>query len=624
MSSYSATRHARLSNPSPLPQALIALVGGVGLFFVLLGAVVFSFNNYYSGEIYPGVSVAGVDLSGMKPEDAAALLSQRLTFPETGKIVFQQGTKIWIAKPAEVGLFLDTEKSVLAAYSLGRQGGLITRLAAELSAWYKGVDLAPLLVYDERIAQRYLNSIAAQVNTPTVEASLHVSGVDVVVQPGQVGHTLDVRATLAPLEDQLRTLTDGILPLVIYDSAPVIMDVSQQAEIAKNILSAPLTLTLPDAQEGDPGPWTFAPDKLAEMLTIERVEATDGAHYQVGLNAEGLRSFLEGLAPKLARNSADARYRFNDDTRQIDLIQHAVIGRSLDVDGTILAINQRLAQGDHEIPLSINVSQPAIGDDANAAQLGITELIHQETTYFYGSSASRIQNIKTAASRFDGVMVPPGAVFSMADVLGDVSLDTGYAEALIIYGNRTIKGVGGGVCQVSTTLFRTVFFGGFPVVERYPHAYRVYYYEQNAAGGNNSDMAGLDATVYVPQVDFKFKNDTSYWLLMETYPTNTSLTWKFYSTSDGRSVNWDTTGLQNVTEPPDPLYQENDKLAKGEINQVDWAVEGADVTVDRTVERSGQVYFQDSFTTHYIPWRAVYEYGPGTKLPKEAKQNENN
>jgi vancomycin resistance protein YoaR len=624
MSSYSATRHARLSNPSPLPQALIALVGGVGLFFVLLGAVVFSFNNYYSGEIYPGVSVAGVDLSGMKPEDAAALLSQRLTFPETGKIVFQQGTKIWIAKPAEVGLFLDTEKSVLAAYSLGRQGGLITRLAAELSAWYKGVDLAPLLVYDERIAQRYLNSIAAQVNTPTVEASLHVSGVDVVVQPGQVGHTLDVRATLAPLEDQLRTLTDGILPLVIYDSAPVIMDVSQQAEIAKNILSAPLTLTLPDAQEGDPGPWTFAPDKLAEMLTIERVEATDGAHYQVGLNAEGLRSFLEGLAPKLARNSADARYRFNDDTRQIDLIQHAVIGRSLDVDGTILAINQRLAQGDHEIPLSINVSQPAIGDDANAAQLGITELVHQETTYFYGSSASRIQNIKTAASRFDGVMVPPGAVFSMADVLGDVSLDTGYAEALIIYGNRTIKGVGGGVCQVSTTLFRTVFFGGFPVVERYPHAYRVYYYEQNAAGGNNSDMAGLDATVYVPQVDFKFKNDTSYWLLMETYPTNTSLTWKFYSTSDGRSVNWDTTGLQNVTEPPDPLYQENDKLAKGEINQVDWAVEGADVTVDRTVERSGQVYFQDSFTTHYIPWRAVYEYGPGTKLPKEAKQNENN
>lgn len=181
MSSYSATRHARLSNPSPLPPALIALAGGVGLFIVLLGAVAFSFSSYYSGKIYPGVSVAGVDLSGMKPEAAAALLSQRLTYPETGKIVFQQGTKVWIAKPAEIGLFLDTEKSVLAAYSLGRQGGFLTRLVDQLNAWYKGEDLAPLLVYDERVAQRYLNGIAAQVNTPTVEASLHIDGANVVI-----------------------------------------------------------------------------------------------------------------------------------------------------------------------------------------------------------------------------------------------------------------------------------------------------------------------------------------------------------------------------------------------------------------------------------------------------------
>jgi vancomycin resistance protein YoaR len=80
--------------------------------------------------------------------------------------------------------------------------------------------------------------------------------------------------------------------------------------------------------------------------------------------------------------------------------------------------------------------------------------------------------------------------------LGDVSLDNGYAEALIIFGDRTIKGVGGGVCQVSTTLFRTAFFGGFPIVERYPHAYRVGYYEQTSSGAINPNYAGLDATVF--------------------------------------------------------------------------------------------------------------------------------
>jgi vancomycin resistance protein YoaR len=185
---------------------------------------------------------------------------------------------------------------------------------------------------------------------------------------------------------------------------------------------------------------------------------------------------------------------------------------------------------------------------------------------------------------------------------------------------------------VSTTLFRTVFFGGYPVVERYPHAYRVYYYEQTAGGGNDSDMAGLDATVFAPLVDFKFTNDSANWLLMETYvdgPGRT-LTWKFYSTSDGREVEWHTTGLRNKEEPPKPLYEENPELGKGEIEQVDWEVEGADVTVTRTVTRGEQVLYDDNFTTHYLPWRAVYQYGPGTEgMPpdedgkKKKKDNDN-
>ena len=126
--------------------------------------------------------------------------------------------------------------------------------------------------------------------------------------------------------------------------------------------------------------------------------------------------------------------------------------------------------------------------------------------------------------------------FSMAGVLGDVSLDNGYAEALIIYGDRTIKG-SGGVCQVSTTLFRTVFFGGYPIVERHPHAYRVGYYEQMANSQVDPNLAGLDATVFVPVVDFRFTNDTPNWLLMETYAEGFSLTWKFYSTSEGAQWN---------------------------------------------------------------------------------------
>jgi vancomycin resistance protein YoaR len=171
------------------------------------------------------------------------------------------------------------------------------------------------------------------------------------------------------------------------------------------------------------------------------------------------------------------------------------------------------------------------------------------------------------------------------------------------------------VCQVSTTLFRTAFFGGYQIDVRWFHAYRVKYYEQTASGGHDDNLAGLDATVFAPEVDFRFTNDTPYWLLMETYPSSTSLTWKFYSTSDGRSMDWTTSGLQNIVEPPEPLYIENPDLSKDEIKQVDWAVDGADVTVTRTVTRDGSIIHDDIFETHYLPWQAKYEYGPGTDVP---------
>ena len=274
--------------------------------------------------------------------------------------------------------------------------------------------------------------------------------------------------------------------------------------------------------------------------------------------------------------------------------------------------------------MQVILDEPEAMETRTAAELGITELVHAETSYFYGSSAERIQNVQTGAAAFHGVLIAPGETFSMGSVLSDISLENGFAEALIIYGGKTIKGVGGGICQVSTTLFRTAFLGGFPIVERHSHAYRVYYYEQNAGGGREADLVGLDATVYFPLVDFKFTNNTPNWLLMETYTdvAGRNLTWKFYSTSDGRTVNWSTTGTQNVVEAPEPLFQVSDELKKNEIKQIDWSAEGADVSVSRTVFRDGQVFFEDVFNTHYEPWQAVCEYGPDTDNPEKKAEEQ--
>jgi vancomycin resistance protein YoaR len=352
------------------------------------------------------------------------------------------------------------------------------------------------------------------------------------------------------------------------------------------------------------------------LIIIEREDDGTSAAYQVSVNQQAMSNYLSSLAPVVHTEPVNARFIFNDDTRQLDLLQPMVVGQDLNIPASLEAINTALGAGNHTVTLVLDAVDPLVRDDATAESLGITELVSMETSYFYGSDPGRVQNITLASQAYHGLLVAPGETFSMASYLTDISLENGYAEAPIIYGNETIQGVGGGVCQVSTTLFRTAFYGGFPIVERHAHAYRVGYYEQSANGSRNPNLAGLDATVYFPFVDLKFVNDTPYWLLMETYVYGYSLTWKFYSTSDGRTVEWNTTGITNVVAPPEPIYRENPDLLTGTIKQVDWPVEGATVIVNRTVYKNGTVYFTDTFRTDYVPWGAIFEYGPGTEIPQ--------
>ena len=604
-----------------IPQVIAALFSGFVLFLALIIAWTLGFQLIYAGRIFPGVSVAGVDVSGMSRDEAAVKLQQTLSYPIMGKILFRDNEKAWVASPAELGMVFDPSSSAGAAYRVGRSGGLFGALSGQIRAGGSGVQVPPVIVFDQRVAFRYLSQIATQVNQPMTEASLSLNGTEVVAQPGQVGRELKMDATLIFLGGQLQAFRDGEVPLVIQEVQPQILDVSAQADAARQILSQPLTLLIPNASAGDPGPYVYNQQILANLLAVQRTQ--DGVH--VMLNSTGLRDLLTPVKQQLDRSASNAKFIFNDETRQLDLMEDSKVGRAMDMDASMQAINDALLRGEHNVPLVVAETQPAVPASATGQQLGITGLIWAETSYFYGSSNERIQNIQAAAGRFHGVMVPPGEVFSMGQTMGDVSLESGFAEALIIYGGRTIKGVGGGVCQVSTTLFRGVFNIGLPVLERYPHAYRVSYYEMIASGGVDPRFAGMDATVYFPLVDLKFKNDTPYWILMETYVdvNARTLTWKFYSTKDGRTVDWTTTGPTNVVSAPPPKFVVNDELKKNQMKQVDWAANGADVTVTRTVWKDGAVWFQDQFTTHYEPWQAICQYGPDSKNP-EKLANENN
>ncbi len=597
-------------------HALRGILLGIAGFAVLLLILILGFQLVYMGRIFPGTSMAGFDLSGLTVTEAAEKISANITYPLTGNIILQYEGRNWHANPAELGLFLDLQGSAENAYRLGRTGSIAQRLAEQFGAAYYQRSASLALIQDERIAFSYLNKIASEIDDPASEATIEVRGTEVLVSDGHIGRKVDIYSTLTAISDQLRSFQDGIVPIQVKEVRPLVLEAGSQAEQARSILSQPLTLLLPEGQTAQSILLVIPANLLAQMLKFELVSNSNGATYHVALDKDKLRAYLSQLVSPLELTPQNTRFTFNDSTHKLEVIEPAVIGRRLDIEKSAAAIAEQLPTGSHAIPLEFIFTKPPVTDEMTGEQLGITGLIHEETSYFRGSSSDRIQNIKMAAKSFYGLLVAPGQTFSMASALGDISLDNGYAEALIILGNQTIKGVGGGVCQVSTTLFRTAFFAGFPIVERHAHAYRVGYYEQTASG-HSANLAGLDATVFVPLVDFKFVNDTPYWLLMETYvnPTYGTIIWKFYSTPDGRTVDWTTTGPQNVIEAPEDLYRENPDLALDEIKQVEWKADGADVTVRRTVNKDGQVYFQDSFSTHFLQWQAVYEYGPGTELP---------
>ena len=600
-------------------------LGGV-LFFVTLLTLYFGFQFYNLGRIYPGISVGGVDVSGLQIPEATDKIEDQYRYHRDGRIVLSDLEKNWVLSPGDLGVMVDLESSASRAFKIGRQGGPIQLINDIVTAWFSGQDLPVAFIYNETVAAQFLSNLANELNQPVREPSIRLEGTDVVVEEGQTGRVLNIPASLDLITKQIQTGQDGIVTLVMLESKPTILDIESQAKLVEAILSKPLTFSLPAKETSQPGPWTISPADLSGMLEFELQNSSGKNQYQVTINNSLLRDYLEKISPEVFIQSENPRFMFNDDTSLLEVIKPAVIGQQLDIETSLEKITTALLdENNHTVELVLNTIDPQVTDEVSGEELGITELFHAESTYFYGSSTERIQNITKAASEFHGLLVAPYETFSMAAHLSNISLDNGYAEALIIYGDQTIQGVGGGVCQVSTTLFRTVFFAGFPIIERHPHSYRVSYYERVAGGAQDDDLAGMDATVYVPLVDFKFRNDTPNWLLMETYvnPGYNSILWKFYSTSDGRTVDWTTTGPSNIIPAPETKYRENPELDAGETRRVDYKADGAEITVNRTVYLNGGVHLADTIYTKYEPWAEVIEYGPGTEgYPPENNNDE--
>lgn len=593
-----------VKNKKPKRRKVVFALGW--LFFIFL-AVLVAYKLAFLNKVSPGVFLGGVKVGGLTKEEATNVaVKEKDGLPKSFSFFFEG--KTWNWNLADLGVVVDINDSAKRAYEVGRSGAWIKQIGEQKQAWFFGVQTPLVWHWNEKRVDDYISSLSAELERIPEEPTVFVVKGAVSVNPGRDGVVLDVEGLKTEIKQKLDfpTLFPNnpiLLPLV-----PVTIQLSPAEQAvakkeAESFLGSKISLSFSDG--GADQEWSLSEDDLVGFLNLTPPDG-DASYPRVA-------SYAATLASAIDRGPENAAFRFTPSeasgSGRVTIFRPGKDGLVLDQGKTIEELSQAVreivkgGQKTQKISLTIAHTPPQIST-ASINNLGINELLGRGISYFAGSIPGRIHNVELASSRINGVLVPPGEVFSFNKEIGDISAATGYQPAYIIKEGRTVLGDGGGVCQVSTTLFRAVLNAGLPVEERWAHAYRVHYYEENS-------QLGLDATVFSPSVDFKFRNDTQKYILVQTMMDKKALklTFEIYGTSDRRQTTIGKSRVWDVTPPPPASYQDDPTLPAGAVKQVDFSAWGSKASFDWTVTRGTEVLQKRTFYSSYRPWRAVFLRG---------------
>ena len=561
------------------------------LFLFLLLISVFTFYNlYFCGKIYPNITIAGIAVGAKTPKQAAGLLKENFTLPEKINLATDKISEEWDID--QFSIALDTEASVQRAYNLTRTGNLIYDFTVRAQLLFKSRKLGVILNKNQTKVREAISDLAVKIEQEPVYPSAKLEGGKVIINRGSPGKKVDNYFLQAIIYQSLSLgNTDNIqIPLGVIDPTLNEAEVKAFQTRAEKLANKIINLKL------DTQAFKYKDNRLLALLDAKNKYSQKEIDKIIFEIASGLNClpqnptfvYLEGKVSEFAP-AKDGIEVISAELKQ-NIISALQTLEETDADNLLL-----------EIPIKRSPPELQTKDINN---LGIRELIGRGSSRFKGSIASRIYNIGLAAAKINGILVKPGETFSFNKALGDVSKFTGYKEAYIIKEGKTILGDGGGVCQVSSTLFRAALNTGLPIVERRAHAYRVGYYEQDS-------LPGLDATVYDPSPDLKIKNDTPGHILIQAKvdKKNNSLVFELYGTGDARIATVSKSKISDITPPPEDLYIDDSSLPQGSIKQIDYKAWGAKVVFDYHVKRGGQIIFEKKFVSNYSPWQAVYLRG---------------
>jgi vancomycin resistance protein YoaR len=573
-----------------------------GILVAVLALAAIALGLAFAGSpsrLASGVRIAGVDVGGKTSREARSILARRASQLSAVPVTFRAGSRTWRLEPRRLGIRVDWGAAVDAVRRQGEGFGPL-RGFKRLDMRFFGADVAPpTQVYDAALRYK-LNEIAAAVDVPAREASIVLHGRTPEIVPSRTGQKLDRTAAAATIVRALAGLKREPIGLPIdVDHAKITAgDLTVAKAQVETALSAPVHLTLGETR------WNLRPGRIATILELPAAGRRD-----LRIGGSGATKWFAALARRVDRSPVDADWAIGS-SGSIRVIPDRP-GQELDVERSAQVLLRAALVTAPELRSAKLVVQTANADrsTADARAMKITGLVAGYQT-FYGGDPNRIHNVQLVSHLIDDHVVAPGETFSFNQTTGDRSADKGFREAPVIINGELKTGLGGGVCQVSTTVFNAAYEAGLPIVSRTNHALYISHYPQ-----------GRDATVNYPDTDLKFVNDTGHWLLLRTWVGSSSLTVALYGTPVHRRVVSETAPLV-VTGPPPIKKVPDPTLPVGRTMLEESGSPSRRTSVERKVyDVNGKLLYDTTFYSSYRGETRVVRVGTKRK-PKPKPTDE--
>lgn len=556
---------------------------GVSATVLLGGALAMGVAAESNDKLAPGLSVAGADVGGLTRAQALAALGERAAAPQ---VTVTAGDKTWVLGADQLGWHANAETGVAAAERVTAARTLGERLQGMIGQ-AQTQDFPLIAVVDAAAAKAALSTLTASLNTQPRNATVAFNKTTLkyaVATTDAPGRQYDAAAAASAYAAAPRSTTIQI-PVKEWKAQHTAADLQGYVNQGNALMRA-FGVTL----DGTARKGVLTPLQVANLYWVR---------------PEGV------VADEAAMNRAFALL-----TEYID--QPAQNARFASQGGKLVRVAEqagRITQKSAYEAFRDAVLDPAKSSMVLASKKAVPtmtvaalpdasklSLIHTGVSTYDNSSVERRTNVANAAAKISGAVVPAGGDFSFLESLGSITEGNGFVGGLIISGGRTVDGLGGGVCQVSTTVFRALYGAGLPVLERNQHSYRVGYYEP---------QVGFEAAVYDPGVDLKFKNDTGGPLLIMAVndAAGSRLEVQVWGVKQTRTVAVSPAVILSRTAYPPARYVTNPVMRSGTTRQVDWAQDGYNLYITRTIKDAAGVR-TDKTSTVYKPWQAVYEVGP--------------